>query len=88
MDFVDITSDDPNFGGYLITPESSRVVLVFEINLWRVPLWSPPIHTLDGHTMSPVCSTQDLKTVSTIKNIIGTIHHDDFLYPLGVDQGL
>jgi hypothetical protein len=33
------------------------------------------------------CSNQDLKAVSTIKYIITTIHHDDFLHPLGVEQG-
>ncbi len=43
VDFAVGTSDDPNFGGYLITPTDSRVVLVFENNLWRVPLWAPPM---------------------------------------------
>ncbi len=79
MEFASCTSDDPNFGGYLITPAGSRVALVFENNLWRVPLWVPPIHVPDGHTMSvkvliksgttnflpAPCSTQDLKDVST-----------------------
>ncbi len=32
-------------------------------------------------------STQDLKNVSTSKHIITTIQHDDFLHPLGVEQG-
>ncbi len=32
-------------------------------------------------------STQDRKSVSTIKHFIVTIHHDDFLHPLGVKQG-
>ncbi len=59
MEFAAGTSDDLNFGGYLITPTGSRVVLVFENNLWRVPLWAPPIresptvgspHTRTGNT--------------------------------------
>ncbi len=101
MDFAAGTSDDLNIGGYLITPTGSRVTLVFENNLWRVPLWSPPIRAPTTHTM-PVkvliksgttnflptpCSTQDLKVVSTIKHIITTIQHDGFLHPLGVEQG-
>ena len=95
------TSDDPNFGGYLITPAGSRVALVFENNLWRVPLWAPPIRAPAGHItpakvliksgttkfLPAPCSTQDLKAVSTIKHIIATIQHDGFLHPLGVEQG-
>ncbi len=101
VEFASGTSDDPNFGGYLITPAGSRVALVFENNVWRVPLWTPPILAPAGHTMPtkallksgttnflPVpCSTQDLKAVSTIKHIIATIQHDGFLNPLGVEQG-
>ena len=79
MEFADDTSDDPNFGEYLITPVGSHVTLVFESNLGRVPLWDPPIRVPVGHTM-PVkvilksgtthflCSTQDLNSVSTIKH--------------------
>jgi hypothetical protein len=43
VEFAVGTSDDPNFGGYLIAPTGSRVPLVLENNLWRVPLWAPPI---------------------------------------------
>ena len=95
------TSDDPNFGGYLITPVGSRVTLVYETNLWRVPLWGRPIRAPVGHTTPtkvliksgttnflPVpSSSQDLKVVPTINHIIATIQHDDFLPPLGVEQG-
>jgi hypothetical protein len=101
VDFAAGTSDDPNFGGYLITPTGSRVVLVFENNLWRVPLWAPPMRSPARHAMPAKvliksgttnflpapCSTQDLKAVSTIKHIIATIQHDGFLHPLGVEQG-
>jgi hypothetical protein len=101
VEFATGTSDDPNFGGYLITPVVSRVALVFENNLWRVPLWSPPIRAPARHAipakvliksgttnfLPAPCSTQDLKAVSTIKHIIATIQHDDFLHPLGVEQG-
>jgi hypothetical protein len=101
VEFAVDTSDDPNFGGFLITPTDSLVALVFENNLWRVPLWAPPIRVPARHTM-PVkvliksgttnflpapFSTQDLKAVSTIKHIITTIQHDGFLHPLGVEQG-
>jgi hypothetical protein len=51
VEFVTGTSDDPNFGGYLITPADSRVALYSKTNLWRVPLWAPPILTPAGHTM-------------------------------------
>ena len=101
VDFADGTSDDLNFGGYLITPTGSRLALIFETNLWRVPLWAPPIRAPATHTMSAKvliksdttnflpapCSTQDLKVVSTIKHIIATIQHDGFLHPLGVEKG-
>jgi hypothetical protein len=80
VEFETGTSDDPDFGGYLITPTGSRVALVFENNLWRVPLWSPPIRAPARHAMPAKvliksgttnflpapCSTQDLKAVSTI----------------------
>jgi hypothetical protein len=82
-------------------PTGSRVALVFENNLWRVPLWAPPIRAPATHTMPAKvliksgttnflpapCCTQDLKVVSTIKHIIATIQHDGFLHPLGVEQG-
>ena len=101
VDFAAGTSDDLNFGGYLITPTGSRVALIFENNLWRVPLWAPPIRAPATRTMPAKvliksgttnflpapCSTQDLKAVSTIKHIIATIQHDGFLHPLGVEQG-
>jgi hypothetical protein len=101
VEFAAGTSDDPNFGGYLITPTGSRVALVFENNLWRVPLWAPSIRAPARHAMPAKvliksgntnflpapCSTQDLKAVSTIKHIIATIQHDGFLHPLGVEQG-
>jgi hypothetical protein len=45
------TSDDTNFGGYLITPTGSRVALVFENNLWRVPLWVPPMRSPVRHVI-------------------------------------
>jgi hypothetical protein len=81
VEFAVCTSDEPNFGGYLITPAGSHVALVFENNLWRVPLWTPPILAPARHTMPAKvliksgttnflpapCSTQDLKGVSTIK---------------------
>jgi hypothetical protein len=51
VEFAVNTSDDPDFGGYLITPTGSRVALVFENNLWRVPLWSPPIRAPTRHAM-------------------------------------
>jgi hypothetical protein len=51
VDFAAGTSDDLNFGGYLITLTGSRVALVFENNLWRVPLWAPPIPAPATHTM-------------------------------------
>ena len=51
VEFAADTSDDPNFGGYLITPTGSRVALVFENNLWRVPLWAPPIRAPARHVM-------------------------------------
>jgi hypothetical protein len=38
VDFAVGSSDDPNFGGYLITTTVSRTTCVFENNLWRVPL--------------------------------------------------
>jgi hypothetical protein len=101
VQFAAGTSDDPKFGGYLITPSGSRVTLVAENNLWRVPLWAPPILAPAGHIMPAKvliksgatnflrapCSTQDLKAVSTIEHIIATIQHDGFLHPLGVEQG-
>ncbi len=102
VEFAAGTSDDPNFGGYLITPAVSHVALVFENNLWRVPLWALPIRAPAGHIMTVKVlitesgttnflpapySTQDLKTVSTIKHIIATIQHDVFLHLLGVEQG-
>ena len=65
VEFTVGTSDDPNFGGYLIAPTGSRVPLVLEFPY----------------------STQDRKSVSTIKYFIATIQHDDFLHPLGVKQG-
>jgi hypothetical protein len=52
VEFETGTSDEPNFGGYLITPAGSRVSLVFENNLWRVPLWAPPIRAPARHTIS------------------------------------
>jgi hypothetical protein len=51
VEFAAGTSDDPNFGGYLITPTGSRVALVFENNLWRVPLWAPPMRAPARHAM-------------------------------------
>ena len=101
MEFAAGTSDDSNLGGYLITPAGSRVALVFENNLWRFPLWVPPRRAPAGHTMPAKvliesgatnflpapCPTKDHKAVSTIKLIIATIQHDDFLHPLGVEQG-
>ena len=40
VNFATCKSDDPTFGGYLITPNASHTTLVFENNLWRVVLWS------------------------------------------------
>ncbi len=101
MEFAAGTSDDPNFGGYLIAPAGSRVTLVFENNFWRVPLWAPPILAPAGHILPAKvfiksgaanfvpapCATQDRKAVSTIKHIIATMQHDGFLHPLGVEKG-
>jgi hypothetical protein len=50
VEFTTDTSDDPNTGGYLITPACSLVVLVFENNLFRGPhhFGLPPYtHQLD-----------------------------------------
>jgi hypothetical protein len=52
VEFEPDTNDDSNFGGYLITPTDFRVTLVFQNNLWKVPLWVPPIREPAGHTMT------------------------------------
>jgi hypothetical protein len=83
VEFAVGTSDDPNFGGYLITPAGSRVALVFENNLWRVPLWTPPIHSPVRHViptkvllksgntnfLPDPCSTQDLKLYQLLSTL-------------------
>ncbi len=61
-----------------------------ENNLWRAPLWPPPVHASARHIMSTEVliksgatnflsepyTTQDHKAMSTIKKIIATIQHD------------
>jgi hypothetical protein len=49
VEFASGTSDELNFGGYLMIPAGSHTALVFEDNLWRVPPWNlPPYkHQLD-----------------------------------------
>ena len=80
----------------------SHLDLVFQNNLWRVPLRTPPKRTRWTHHAgegTPMIksgttnflpapnSTQNLKSVSTIKHIIATIQNDGFLHPLVVEQG-
>jgi hypothetical protein len=38
VDFAIDTVDDPNFGGVLTTPTGARATLLFENNLWRIPM--------------------------------------------------
>jgi hypothetical protein len=34
------TKDDPQYGGYIITPSGEYIDLLFKDNLWRLPLWT------------------------------------------------
>jgi hypothetical protein len=71
VEFAAGTSDDPNFGGYLITPTGSRVALVFENNLWRVPLWSPPMHAPARYAMpAKVLISLALQTFYPLRDLL------------------
>ncbi len=45
VDFAIGTVDDPSFGGVLTTPTGARATLLFENNLWRVPMAFLPTMT-------------------------------------------
>jgi hypothetical protein len=45
VDFAIGTVDDPRVGGVLTTPTGSRATLLFENNLWRVPMAFLPTMT-------------------------------------------
>ena len=34
-------TDDPQYGGFIQTPDGHRITMIFENNLWRLPLWAP-----------------------------------------------
>jgi hypothetical protein len=60
------------------------------------PIQSPARHTIPVKVLIKTgttnfllvqYSTQDLKSVSTMKHVIATIQYDGFLHPLGVEQG-
>jgi hypothetical protein len=41
--FVTSIKRDPTFGGYLVTPDSQKIRMIFGNNLWRLPMWSDPV---------------------------------------------
>ena len=45
VDFAIGTVDDPSFGGVLTTPTGARATLLFENNLWRIPMAFLPTMT-------------------------------------------
>jgi len=45
VDFAIGTVDDPSFGGVLTTPTGARATLLFDNNLWRIPMAFLPTMT-------------------------------------------
>ena len=41
VDFQCCRANDPNFGGKITLPDGQKITMIFEDNLWRLPMWTP-----------------------------------------------
>ena len=71
---------DPTYGGQLVAPDGQVARMIFEDNMWKLPLSSAPVRH-ESRTYTTVCAEQALAQPDLPDSVQIQLHHDIWCHP-------